>query len=78
MALVHQLEKGDGSRDQVHMAVKCEYKVFRVQGETYLQINTFGSPTRVFHDIPSQTVQFGPEGSAKLREILEREVFATR
>ena len=78
MALVRQLEKGDGSRDQVHMAVRCEYKVFRVEGATYLQINMFGSPNRLFRDIPSQTVQFGPEGLAELREILEREVFPTR
>ena len=78
MALVREIEKHYGSRNRLHVATVGKYKVFRVEGETYLQINTFGSPARESREHPSQTMQFGPEGLAKLREILEREVFATR
>jgi hypothetical protein len=54
----------------------CTYKIFEAEGETYLQINTFGSRARECRAHPSQTVQFDLQGLVQLRDILEREVFA--
>jgi hypothetical protein len=76
VALVRRLERTPPTRNQLHVETDSTYKIFEVGGETYLQINTFGSRARECRDHPSQTLQFDFHGLLKLRDILEREIFA--
>ena len=74
MALVRRLEKESMQRDAVHGETSCTYKIFSDHaGSRYLQIDTFGSAHRKFRGKKSQTVQFGPEAIAQLKQIIQDE-----
>ncbi|GAB4264641.1 MAG: hypothetical protein Kow0013_12030 [Pararhodobacter sp.] len=70
MARIDRLEQKEPGRTSVHAAVDATYQVFELDGAIYLQIDTYGSSDRQFRGKVSQSVQFGPEGIAALREIL--------
>jgi hypothetical protein len=76
MALVRRLERNPSDRNAVHGETTGTYKVFRHDGEVYLQINTFGSRFRQDRTHPTQTLQFGPEALKQLQDILEHEIDA--
>ena len=62
------------SRNGVHEEAECIYTVFTGDdGQSYLQIDTYGSSRRQFRGKKSQTVQFGPEALAQLRVLLDHE-----
>ena len=72
MALIKSIERISLERNTVHGDVRATYCVFRdSRGDAYLQIDTYGSPRRQIPNKTSQTVQFGPEAVAQLREILD-------
>jgi hypothetical protein len=75
MALVRRLESKPSDRYEVHGETTAVYRIFIDDGEVYLQINTFGSRFRRDRSHPCQTIQFGPEALAQLRDILAHEVF---
>jgi hypothetical protein len=74
MALVRRLERNPSGRYAVHGETIGTYKVFRHDGQVYLQINTFGSQFRQERTHPTQTLQFGPEALKQLQSILEHEI----
>jgi hypothetical protein len=52
MALVRRLEHNPSNRYAVHGETTGTYKIFRHDGQVYLQINTFGSQFRRIELIP--------------------------
>jgi hypothetical protein len=72
MARVDELELVSMDRNAVHNRVQATYSTFQSEnGDVYIQIDTYGSPERAFPGKKSQSLQFGPEGIAALRQILD-------
>jgi hypothetical protein len=71
MARVDELSNLEMQRTSVHSPVEATYTVFvGDDGSTYLQIDTYGTKDRAIPGKKSQTLQFGPDGLDRLREIL--------
>ena len=70
MALLGKLEKVTMDKNRVHVEIDGTYSIFQEAGETYLQIDTYGSRSRKIPGKKSQTLQFGPQGLRILRNIL--------
>jgi hypothetical protein len=70
MARIEKL--GPAQRDRIgkHRSVSATFHVFEVDGETILQIDTYGSEDRQLPGKTSQSIQFGDEGLKALRAIL--------
>ena len=74
MALIKHLDQINMDRNRVHGAVEATYTVFRGDhGKRYLQIDTYGSPHRVFTGSKSQSIQFDEDSIRELKTILDRE-----
>jgi hypothetical protein len=74
MALVRKIESATAERHSVHPEVECTYISFATaNGDRYVQLNTYGSPTREVKDRPSQAMQFDAEGAERLVKILKAE-----
>lgn len=71
MALVKDLEVSKSKPGSVHSPVQAECFQFKSDGQTYLQINTFGSPTRKIVGKTSQAIQFGPGALKQLKAIID-------
>lgn len=72
MALVRILEKMNMEKPAIHSETTCTYTTFNDEnGNTYLQIDTYGSASRKIKGKKSQTTQFGPEALTQLKSILE-------
>tara|TARA_R110000868_G_scaffold97456_3_gene267929 strand:- start:597 stop:821 length:225 start_codon:yes stop_codon:yes gene_type:complete len=73
MALVKELERIQLDRNSVHEGTTATFCVFTdSMGQKYIQIDTYGSKTRKIPGKKSQSIQFGPEGIANLKEILSQ------
>ncbi len=66
MALITKdnIKKIDKERNSVHNKFRATYTVFTSSGETYFQIDTYGSANREFKGKVSQSIQVD-EGMAK-------------
>lgn len=72
MALVKELSELCMERNNVHQEVSCTYSIFRdVNGQQYLQIDTYGSSTRQEKGKKSQSIQFDKESIAQLMKIIK-------
>jgi hypothetical protein len=72
MALVRRLSEIKKQRQAVHEEVDCAYSVFSdAQGRTYLQLETFGSPTRKLRGKTSQSIQFDETALRRLSRIID-------
>jgi hypothetical protein len=71
VALVQHIEARDARTPKRQAPVEAGFQVFEADGQTYLQIVTYGSSHRQMKGVVSQKVQFGPEGIAALRGILK-------
>ena len=72
MARIENMMVAEMSRNSVHESVEATYAIFQTSdGETYLQVDTFGSPGRAIPGKKSQSIQFGSNGIAQLKQILE-------
>ncbi len=71
MARVDHLQELSMERPAVHEPVEASYTIFKnANGDTYLQIDTYGSSVRQIVGKKSQSVQFGPVGLRKPKQIL--------
>ena len=71
MALITSIQLVPEDRPEPHKPVKCSYAEFTdVEGERYLQLDTFGSPQRKFQGKTSQSIQLGLQGARELQRIL--------
>jgi hypothetical protein len=74
MALVSRLDQISMARNGVHEKAECTYTIFQDdRGQAYLQIDTYGTEHRQFRGKKSQSVQFGPEALAQLRDLLTKD-----
>jgi len=70
MARIESLEEKEAHRTRLHDPVEATFHVFLVDGQTVLQIDTYGSNSRKLTGQMSQSIQFGNEGIAALRAVL--------
>jgi hypothetical protein len=74
MALITNIENFKMERNLVHGEVSCTSSAFMSEdGKKYVQLDTYGSPTRKFRGKKSQSIQLGSEAAKQLVEILKRE-----
>lgn len=72
MALVRKLSRGKKERHSVHEEVECMYSVFSdKQHYRYLQLDTFGKPTRKLKGKTSQAIQFDEKTLRELRRVID-------
>ena len=72
MALVREFVEKAKERQTVHDEVECRYSIFSSGGKRYLQLETFGSPTRKLKGKTSQSVQFDETSLRELQRIIEK------
>lgn len=73
MARIDAIREIKMERNGVHAPVDATCCVFTdAEGQTYLQIDTYGSPDRQISGKKSQSLQFSPEGLRALRAVLEK------
>lgn len=70
MALIRKLEKISKDRSSVHRPVVCGYTVVAIGSQRYLQLETYGSPSRKLQGKISQVIQFDRCAAEQLRKIL--------
>lgn len=70
MALVERFTAREASRTAVHQKVEGAFMVFERDGETFLQLDTYGSPGRKIPGKVSQLLQLGRGARAQLLELL--------
>ncbi len=72
MAIVRKLEKIELERDSSHTEVDATYSIVNGgNGETYLQIDTYGSKERKMAGKKSQSIRFSPEAINQLKDIFK-------
>lgn len=75
MAIVRKLERINLERDSNHSEVECTYSIIQgLDGQKFLQVDTYGSAVRKFTGKKSQSIRFSAEAIDQLREILTREL----
>jgi hypothetical protein len=72
MATVRHLEHQELGHLAPHTETNCTYTVVKAEGETYLQIDTYGSPERQIEGKKSQSIRFSQEAIAELIVIIDR------
>lgn len=70
MARVETLESKDPERTSVHAPARATYHVFEKDGETFLQIDTYGAAGRAHPEKVSQSLQLGQAARVELSKIL--------
>jgi hypothetical protein len=79
MALITKIESVVLERDVPHKQVRCTFSVVSGDnGEKYLQLDTYGSATRVMPDKKSQSLRFTTEALQELLEIIRDNDLAGR
>lgn len=75
--LIKKMEKIEKERTQVHDLIEATYSVFTKDGIKYLQIDTYGSPTRKIKNRVSQIIQLDEQNAMDLVSIIIKE-FGTK
>lgn len=70
MTLVKNLEYRQIDGDRPHRERKCTYSLFTVNGQRFLQINTYTSEREKHLGHSNQMLRFGKEGIKELRRVL--------
>lgn len=71
MALVRKFEEKRRERYSVHKEIDAYYSSFERDGQSLLQIDTYGSKDRQMPGKQSQTLQLDKTGAAALYRILK-------
>lgn len=72
MALIGEIKDVVKTRQQVHGRVDCSASMFEDRGERYLQLDTYGSPSRAFAGKTSQTIQFDRDAAEQMLHRIKR------
>jgi hypothetical protein len=72
MALIRKLLPLDTERTSLHEEVEARYAAYKIDGKGFMQINTYGRPSRELPGKVSQTLQFDREAAKQLVEILKK------
>lgn len=72
MALIENFEPGDIQRPAPQKPAPAKLAVIELGGETYLQIDTYGSSSREFPDKVSQSLRMGRDAALQLRDAIDK------
>lgn len=72
MALVEEIAPTTRSRQAVHAPTTCFSSVLECDGQTYIQLDTYGSATRKLRHKVSQSIQFDRSAAKQLKQLIER------
>jgi hypothetical protein len=72
MAVVRKLEQLTLEKGSAHTEVQCTYSIVNEKEERFLQIDTYGSPTRKIPGKKSQSIRFAPEAIKQLKVLLQQ------
>lgn len=72
MARIRNLEEKGKAAKRKQTLVDCGWQIVEVEGETLLQLTTYGSDERQNIGSPSQTVQIDADIAAELVRVLRR------
>ena len=71
MAIVRRLDHSALQRETPHTEVECTYSIVHDEhGQTFLQIDTYGSEARQIPGKKSQSIRFAPEAIKQLKALL--------
>jgi hypothetical protein len=70
MALITSMTRITKGRTAVHGEVDCTYLMFEAGGETYLQLDTYGSSDRSIPGKVSQSLQLNEASAKQLRQLI--------
>lgn len=70
---LQDIERVDKTRNTVHEKVHASYTVFEVDGEKYVQLDTYGRAGRENPEKKSQSIQFNLETAKYIADILKKE-----
>lgn len=70
---LESIKKIDKQRNTVHDKVHTTYTIFEMDGETYVQLDTYGRIDRETPDKSSQTIQFNRETAKFIVNLLTNE-----
>lgn len=71
MAIVRKLEYQPLETVQDHSETVATYSLVKHEGETYLQIDTYGSPERSIPGKKSQSIRLSKSALEQLRRIID-------
>ena len=72
MARIAQFTEKTSETNKLHQDVRCGYKIFRLEGETILQLDTYGSAERQELGQMSQSIQLDEDAAEYLLRLVRR------
>ena len=72
MALIEHFDSSDLQRPTRQRPAAANLSVFDLDGVTFLQIDTFGTPTRQMPGKRSQSIRLGREAAIQLRDAIDK------
>jgi hypothetical protein len=70
MALVREFQQVGSDRNAVHKPVLCGWRAFEIDGQTILQLDTYGSDERQIPNKVSQSFQLDRAGAAIVLKLI--------
>ena len=70
---LNNIKRIEKQRNTVHDEVYSTYSVFEIDGERYVQLDTYGRVGRENPEKPSQTIQLNRDTAKFLVDLLSRE-----
>jgi hypothetical protein len=71
MAIIRKLEKIILDKDSTHTETDATYAIVQSEGESYLQIDTYGSKDRKMEGKKSQSIRLSNEAIDQLQSIIK-------
>lgn len=72
MAVIRKLEKITLDKDSTHTETDATYSIVQSEGESYLQIDTYGSKDRKMEGKKSQSIRLSTEAIDQLQSIIKK------
>ena len=71
MALISNIKNKSVQPHRKHQEVEATYDIISSDGETFLQITTYGSSSREYPGKASQVIQFDKQSIEQLKRIIQ-------
>jgi hypothetical protein len=72
VALIRQFKEISKATNRVHENVECGWTTFVSEGETYLQLDTYGRAGRQIPGKVSQSIQLNADSAPELLSLIKR------
>jgi hypothetical protein len=70
VALIREFHRVSSDKQGLHRPVSCGWRTFDVNGQTILQLDTYGSDQRQIPNKVSQSIQLNREGAQELLVLI--------